>query len=99
MFDISFFFLPFILKIEIRSLIFRPFSRFFFWFFVIICILLGWLGSMPANEPYVFLSQIITGLYFSFFFFFFPFICFLEYFFWNNNIYLKQFDRLLYDEK
>jgi len=94
-----FFFLPFILKIEVRSLLFRPLSRFFFWFFIVLCILLGWLGSMPANEPYVFLSQVVTSLYFSFFFFFFPLVCWIEYFFWNNNIYLCKFESLFVNEK
>ena len=94
---IIFFFLPFILKFEVRSLLFRPFSRFFFWFFVVLCLLLGWLGSMPASEPYVFLSQIITSLYFVIFFFFFPLIFIIEYFFWNNSVYLRKFGILKND--
>jgi len=85
-------FLPFLYKFEIRSLYFRPFSRFFFWFFVSICILLGWLGSMPASEPFVFISQIITFLYFGCFFFYLLLLVIIERFFWRNQFYLRKFN-------
>ena len=78
--------LPFIFKFEVKSLIFRPLSRYFFWIFFFICILLGWLGSMPASEPYVFLSQFVTFFYFSYFIFFLPILLILERFFWDNDI-------------
>lgn len=85
------FLLPFYLKFEVRSLNFRPASRIFFWFFLFICILLGWLGSMPANEPFVTISQIMTCLYFINFFIFLPFLYLFERFFWNNPYYLSKF--------
>jgi ubiquinol-cytochrome c reductase cytochrome b subunit len=86
-------FLPIINNSEIKVLTFRPISRFSFWIFVIICILLGWVGSKPADYPYVQIGQIITILYFLYFLFYIPFIIKLEYFFWVNFFYLKNFNK------
>jgi ubiquinol-cytochrome c reductase cytochrome b/c1 subunit len=82
--------LPYFYKFEVRSLLFRPLSRFFFWFFTFICILLGWLGSMPASEPFVSISQFITFCYFGCFFFYLPLLYLIEVFFWRNPFYLLK---------
>lgn len=84
-------FLPYILYIEVRSLKFRLLSRFVFWFFILVCILLGWFGSKPAEAPYIQLAQLCTGLYFGILLFLIPFIIKIEYFFWNNWFFLKKF--------
>jgi ubiquinol-cytochrome c reductase cytochrome b subunit len=84
-------FLPIINNSEIKSLNFRPLSRFSFWFIVIICFLLGWIGSKPADYPYVQIGQFVTFLYFFFFLFYMPIIIRIEYFFWVNSFYLKFF--------
>lgn len=84
-------FIPFFIKPEVKSLNFRPISRFFFWFFLIICILLGWIGSSPAEFPYVEIGQIMTILYFLNWIIIMPLILKIESFFWNNFFYLIKF--------
>lgn len=42
--------------------------NYFSWFFLRTNLLLLWLGMQPVEEPYIFMGQICTGLYFSFFF-------------------------------
>ena len=50
--------LPFNLKnMFIRSSTFKPLFAFFFWFFVVVCLLLGWIGSLPVMAPYVVLVK------------------------------------------
>lgn len=39
-----------------------------FWLFVMICILLGWIGSKPIENPYLEIGQILTFNYFFYFF-------------------------------
>jgi len=39
--------------------------KFIFWSFVSIFMILTWLGSCPAQPPFVLVSQIYTGLYFA----------------------------------
>nr|BDC91888.1 cytochrome b [Notomastus sp. GK-2021] len=41
-----------------------------FWSFIVIWLLLTWLGNCPAEAPYIFATQIITSAYFLFFFLF-----------------------------
>lgn len=58
------FFTPWTLKSEVRSMNFRPVSKMIFFFFFLVSIFLGWLGSMIASQPFVFLSQFLTLNYF-----------------------------------
>ncbi len=60
-------FLPWLDTSRVRSMNYRPLARQCFWVFVVVCIMLGWLGSRPAEQPYVFLSQVFTALYFAYF--------------------------------
>jgi len=85
--------LPFIHKPEVRSMRFRPGSRYAFWYFVVVCIVLGWLGAAPIEYPYLGLGQTFTSLYFLYFFFAAPGIIHLEHFFWTPrfNIYLGRY--------
>jgi ubiquinol-cytochrome c reductase cytochrome b subunit len=46
---------------------YRPIARQCFWAFAVTCVMLGWLGSKPAEQPYVLLSQVFTALYFAYF--------------------------------
>jgi ubiquinol-cytochrome c reductase cytochrome b subunit len=59
--------LPFINTSSIRSSSFRPIHRFFFWLLVIDCLILGWIGQMPVEYPYVLVGQ-IASVYFFFHF-------------------------------
>jgi ubiquinol-cytochrome c reductase cytochrome b subunit len=64
------FFLPWLDTSKVRSAVYRPWYKLFFWLFVINAILLGWLGSQPAEGTgllYTTISQICTLLYFAFF--------------------------------
>ncbi len=53
---------------NIRSNRYRPISLFLFWIFVFNFFFLLWLGGKPAYQPYVYLSQFATILYFLYFF-------------------------------
>ena len=60
-------FLPWLDTSKVRSMSYRPLARQCFWAFCVVCVMLGWLGSRPAEQPYVFLSQVFTTLYFAYF--------------------------------
>src|SRR3546814_11123475 len=60
------FFLPWLDTSPVRSGHYRPLFRKFFWFGLIPCVLiLGWMGGLPAEEPYVMISQIASLDYFA----------------------------------
>ena len=56
--------LPWLDTSKVRSSAYRPLNKQFFWIFVGVCILLGWLGAKPAEGIYVILSRICTAWYF-----------------------------------
>jgi len=47
-----------------------PFRQFFFWCLVGIFIILRWLGSCPAEEPFNFIAQMSSIAYFMCYFFY-----------------------------
>lgn len=51
----------------VRSPLFRPIFRVFFWLFILSFIGLGWLGGKPIEDPYILYSRICTLYYFGFF--------------------------------
>jgi ubiquinol-cytochrome c reductase cytochrome b/c1 subunit len=57
-------FLPWLDTSRVRSANYRPLYRQFFWIFVVVCILLGWLGAKPAEGGYVIAARILTAYYF-----------------------------------
>lgn len=59
--------LPWLDTSKVRSMTYRPLARQCFWAFAITCVMLGWLGSRPAEGIYVTLSQVFTALYFAYF--------------------------------
>ena len=61
------FILPWLDTHKVRSARFRPYYKQFFWLFFLNCIVLGWVGSMPAEGIYVLISRISTAYYFAFF--------------------------------
>jgi quinol-cytochrome oxidoreductase complex cytochrome b subunit len=83
--------LPLTVKPEVRSLIFRPLSRYLFWFFVIDCVILDWIGSKSVSFPYIQIGQAATIFYFSYFFMIYPVFVSVEKFFWSNRYYLSKF--------
>ncbi len=62
------FLLPWLDTSKVRSAVYRPWYKLFFWLFVANAIFLGWLGSKPAEGSYVVMAQIGTAYYFAFFF-------------------------------
>ena len=58
------FVLPWLDKSSVRSSQSRPLYKLFFWFLVIDCIALGYLGAIPAQGIYVVLSSLATAYYF-----------------------------------
>jgi len=76
------FLIPFTNTSEIRSTTFRPIFKFFYWVFVADFLLLGWIGQMPVDYPFVEVGIVAMIYYFSFFIILVPVIGIVE----NNLI-------------
>ncbi|TIR32369.1 MAG: cytochrome b [Mesorhizobium sp.] len=61
------FFVPWLDTSKVRSAVYRPSYRRFFWLFVANALFLGWLGSKPAEGWYIPAMQASTLYYFGFF--------------------------------
>ncbi|MFV0799973.1 cytochrome b N-terminal domain-containing protein [Brucella sp. MAB-22] len=72
------FVVPWLDTSKVRSAVYRPWFKLFFWLFVINAIFLGWLGSRPAEGSYVFMAQLGTLYYFAFFIIIMPVIGLIE---------------------
>nr|UUF68429.1 cytochrome b [Oreta sp.] len=59
--------LPFTFNKKIQGIQFYPLSQFMFWSFLVIVILLTWIGAKPVEAPFIFIGQMLTTLYFSYF--------------------------------
>ena len=59
--------LPFIHISHVRSSLFKPIYKILCFGFISTTILLGYLGSKPIEQPYLFIAQYATIAYFSFF--------------------------------
>jgi len=70
--------LPFYIKGEIRTAMFRPFYKVFFWLFVIDTLLLAWVGGNAVKYPYYELGQFCTVIYFIYFIIILPGCCAIE---------------------
>ena len=58
------FLLPWLDTSKVRSATFRPIYKILFWIFLIDAIVLGWVGSKPAEGIYIVISRIATLYYF-----------------------------------
>lgn len=72
------FVLPFLDRSKIRSCRFRPVYKWFLLLFVANVFFLGWLGSQPAEAPYVLMAQLSTLIYFAHFLIVAPVVGILE---------------------
>ena len=72
------FILPWLDRSSVRSSQFRPIYKIFFWVLLLDCILLGYLGAMPAEGIYVILSRVATAYYFFHFLILFPLLPYIE---------------------
>jgi ubiquinol-cytochrome c reductase cytochrome b subunit len=66
--------LPFMHGSPIRSSHFRPLYRACFWLLVADCLLLGWIGQQPVEDPYIFLGQAASVYFFVYFLVILPFL-------------------------
>nr|ALO76090.1 cytochrome b [Clambus sp. CLA01] len=62
------FIMPFINKSKFQSNQFYPINKILFWSFIIIFIMLTWIGARPVEAPYIIFGQLITILYFMYYF-------------------------------
>ena len=71
-------FLPWLDSAKTRSSRYRPLAKQFFWIFVVVCVLLGWLGGKPAEGVYVVIGRILTFCYFAYFLIVLPILSRIE---------------------
>jgi len=70
--------LPYLNFTSFRTSAFRPLFKIFFWFFICIWFILGFLGGQAIEEPFYSLGQVSTLLYFFYFLVIVPSISFFE---------------------
>nr|YP_009040914.1 apocytochrome b [Pyropia kanakaensis]AIB08192.1 apocytochrome b [Pyropia kanakaensis] len=78
--------LPWIHSTEIRSSRFRPIYRLLYWGMVACCLILGWIGGMPVEDPYIIIGQIASFFYFFYFLIILPSLGQIEKFLLNYKV-------------
>jgi ubiquinol-cytochrome c reductase cytochrome b/c1 subunit len=71
-------FLPWLDTSRVKSAVYRPLYKQFFWVFVLVCLGLGWLGSKPAEGGYVIAARVLTAYYFIHFLIILPLLGLIE---------------------
>lgn len=66
--------LPFINTSPIRSSNFRPLYKKLFWLLVADCLILGWIGQEPVEDPYIIIGQLASVYFFVYFLILIPFL-------------------------
>lgn len=59
--------IPFYNFRKFQNIKFYPINQIIFWLFLVITILLTWIGIRPVEDPYIFIGQILTVIYFLYF--------------------------------
>ena len=72
------FLVPWLDTSKVRSAVYRPWYKLFFWLFVFDTIFLGWLGSREAEGIYVAMAQMGTLYYYAFFLIVMPVLGLIE---------------------
>lgn len=62
-----FYTIPLIPKTKFKGARFNPLLKITFWSFRRVCLLLIWIGARPVEDPYIFIGQILTRIYFRYF--------------------------------
>tara|TARA_B100000686_G_scaffold354736_1_gene466837 strand:- start:1650 stop:2864 length:1215 start_codon:yes stop_codon:yes gene_type:complete len=70
--------LPWLDRGKVRSAIFRPMYKYFFWLLVLDVLVLGYMGAMPAEGIYLLLARIGTAYYFLHFMVILPILSSVE---------------------
>ena len=78
--------LPWLHSTEIRSSRFRPVYKILYWTLISCCLLLGWIGGMPVEDPYILIGQLLSLYYFSYFLFILPLLGKIEKFLLKTNL-------------
>ncbi len=71
-------FLPWLDTSRVRSGTYRPVFKLEFWVFAAVCVALGYIGSRPPDDTYVFWGRVLTVYYFAHFIIFLPLMGLLE---------------------
>ena len=70
--------LPWLDTSKVRSAIFRPLYKQFYWFLVADVLILGYMGAMPAEGTYLLIARVATGYYFIHFLIILPLLGYKE---------------------
>lgn len=70
--------LPFLPVSIVRSSTFRPIWTPFMWLFFFNFLLLGWIGSKPAEDPFIVIGTVSTTYYFASILIIFPLVTLFE---------------------
>ena len=70
--------LPWLDTSKIRSAVFRPLYKQFYWILVIDVIILGYVGAMPAEGLYLLVARVATAYYFLHFLIILPVLGYKE---------------------
>nr|USH59354.1 cytochrome b [Rana kukunoris] len=63
---------------KLRSLMFRPIAKIFFWTLIANTTILTWIGGQPVEDPFIIIGQITSALYFLIFVLLVPTLGLLE---------------------
>nr|YP_010878984.1 cytochrome b [Batracomorphus fuscomaculatus]WHE42636.1 cytochrome b [Batracomorphus fuscomaculatus] len=61
------FLMPISHKSKFKSMSFYPLNQIMFWMFIVVSMLLTWIGMKPVEEPFLVTGEILTKMYFMFF--------------------------------
>ena len=70
--------LPWLDTSKVRSAIFRPLYKQFYWFLLADVIILGYVGAMPAEGLYLLVARVATAYYFAHFLIILPVLGYKE---------------------
>ena len=70
--------LPWLDTSKVRSTVFRPIYKQFYWFLVADVLILGYVGAMPAEGLYLLIARVATAYYFAHFLIILPLLGFKE---------------------
>lgn len=85
------FIFPYLMKNTlIRSTLFKPWHKFWFWIFFVDCVLLSWIGGVPVLEPFLTIGRFLSFLYFFIILVLFPMGAFIEKVIYDSYILLKS---------
>nr|YP_010933582.1 cytochrome b [Ptychadena anchietae]WKT09025.1 cytochrome b [Ptychadena anchietae] len=63
---------------KLRSLMFRPLAKLFFWSLIANTVILTWIGGQPVEDPFIMIGQVASVLYFFIFAFLLPLLGLME---------------------